>query len=133
MAYIYMHKDSNEGVVKLMKDDAELAANPNHNNSYKQFTITTEQYDDLRLGRKVVSKDALDNLTFTDEAPYTYNTLEELNTHIQGSYPDEGSDKRKTFNAQVRALDFSDLTFPITNKNVLELIEDKGVIVPTNL
>ena len=128
-----MNKDINAvGAAKVMKDDAELAANPNHNNCYKQFTITTEQYNDLRLGRKSVSRDATDNLIWHDEPPFTYNTLEELNTHIQGSYPDEGSDKRKAFCAQVRVLDFSDLTFPITNKNVSELIEEKGVIVPTS-
>jgi len=125
MAYLYIDQDHvNEwGHNIIMVDDAEKALNPNVNNTYKEFTITAEQYEDLKMQRKLVRFNGSNELEWMDIDPITWNSLEEINQYITdnfGTDPVEffGSNPstlaRKEVYDQIKAMDWSTETFPLT-------------------
>jgi hypothetical protein len=125
MAYLYIahqHVDDWAGHNGIMRDDAEKAANPNHNNCYKEFTITSEQYEDLKMLRKKVKFNNSNELEWMDIEPETWNSLEEMNQYISDNFSSDPTDLGNTpFNqAQkaiydaIKAIDWSSETFPLT-------------------
>jgi len=124
MAYLYIaqgHVDK-WGHNGIMRDDAEKAASPNHNNSYKEFTITSEQYEDLKMQRKKVKFNNSNELEWEDVPTMTWNSLEDLNQYISDNFSFNPIDwgntpfnqaKQSVYDA-VKAIDWSSESFPLT-------------------
>ena len=80
MAYVYIDsvQVNNWGWNILIKDDAEKANEQNNNNTYQEFTITAEQYEDLKLDRKNVRFNNSNELEWMDQEPNKYHNLVEM-------------------------------------------------------
>jgi|TARA_E500000318_G_scaffold111825_1_gene131984 hypothetical protein len=125
MAYLYIDKNRvNEwGHNIIMEDDAEKTANPNHNNCYKEFNITQPQYEDLKFQKKFVRFNDSDELEWMDIDPITWNSLEEINQYVTDNFGEDptivfgvnpSNVARKEVYDQIKAIDWSGETFPLT-------------------
>ena len=136
MAYVYIDsvQVNNWGWNILIKDDAEKANEQNNNNTYQEFTITAEQYEDLKLDRKNVRFNNSNELEWMDQETMTWNSVEEINQYVSDNFGHDprdydhspiGESKKETWD-KINAIDWSSETFPLTG-HFKVLCSEKGV------